>query len=855
MSEPAPSRDVEADSIDLIETTATDTVRPLATAIAVLTAIYALSHYWTLPPDVARVLVPVVAGAAALAACVRLGLERWSFPTRYAHGICTGFALATVAIPLYHIWLQGRPIDSIGLMLVLVGSGMLLLSTLGYALVAAAAIVGWTVVASYAPPSPEWPPLGLAMLSATGLGSLIHYLRLRSLTNQQEMHRREAATQARLRDALRRSAAEVAERRRVEHSLRESEARYRLVTENTRDVIWTMDPSGRLTYVSPSVERMLGYRPDASIGQPIEDSGLTPETASPARVLLERARAGEIEEGILEVEQGTRWGHTIWTEVSALAVRRENGDLEAIYAVTRDISERKRADEALRRAKEEAEATARAKSRFLAVLSHEIRTPMNGVIGMTELLLDSRLDPPQRAHAEMIRSSAEILLQQIDDILEFARSESGKFELEDVDFALADLVHAAMDLFAEPARRRGLALTAELGDDIPGRVRGDPRRLRQVLDNLISNAIKFTEQGRITVRATVPDRGAGQLLRFAVSDTGIGIAAGERQRIFEPFVQADASTTRRYGGTGLGLAICAHIVERLGGAIGVESELGRGSTFWIEIPMEPARSAAPHRAALHSRASKNGASTPRRILVADDDAVNRRLAAEMLARLGFESEAVVNGREAVDAVARDRFAAVLMDLRMPVMDGLEAAARIRELERDRATRTPVIAMTALAMGGYRERCQSAGMDEYLSKPLRLETLGATLEQCLPEAPSVRVPGDGASAVWQVLQQHTDEDRQLSETLIETFLRAYPGELEAIGSAIRSADPKRLEVVAHSLKGAAATLGLEGVAETAQRLETMGSSGRLDGAGVALATLTGELVQLRAQLGALLRDPH
>ena len=375
-----------------------------------------------------------------------------------------------------------------------------------------------------------------------------------------------------------------------------------------------------------------------------------------------------------------------------------------------------------------AEAASHSKTHFLATMSHEMRTPLNAVIGFNNLLLDLNLGPRERQLAELAQQSGESLLQLINDILDLSKIEAGHLELESLVFDPNAVVKEALAMVERQAADKGLALECEV--TAPGGLRGDPSRLRQILVNLLGNAVKFTEQGRIVLRCwPVTGEGGAEWLRFEVADTGLGIDEALQARLFQPFTQAEASTPRRYGGTGLGLAICRELASLMGGSISLASAPGAGATFRVELPFAAVPVAEwpqPPAAALPASVSPHRHC---RVLLAEDNAVNQIMAREMLKRLGCQVDVVGNGREAIEAWAQQPYDLVFMDCDMPVLDGFEACREIRGQE-GRHRHTPVIAITAAAIAGDREKCLAAGMDDYLPKPVRLHEMKAVLERNL-----------------------------------------------------------------------------------------------------------------------------
>ncbi|MEM7349370.1 MAG: response regulator [Acidobacteriota bacterium] len=498
---------------------------------------------------------------------------------------------------------------------------------------------------------------------------------------------------------------------------------------------------------------------------------------------------------------------------------------------------------------EAAEAASLAKGNFLANMSHEIRTPLNAIIGLTSLLLDQRLDAETTAHVETIRASGDSVLALINDILDFSKIEAGRMELEEQPFDLRDCLAGPVDLMAADAEDKGLAVTYSIDPSCPPTVVGDVTRVWQILVNLLSNAIKFTDQGEVTINARCRPTDSQRLeLLFTVHDTGIGIAPDKLQTIFRSFTQADASTARRFGGTGLGLAISRRLCELMGGSMWVESRPALGSTFFFTVQV---RQADPTHAAeaRPARSKKSidhtlGRRLPLRILVAEDNVVNQKVALLLLQRMGYRADLAADGEEVLECLARQRYDVVLMDVQMPGLDGLEATRRIRR--RWPNPRPRIIAMTAAVMAEDRKRCFAAGMDDFVSKPVRIDELQEALTRCAPPEssepaparpaespkPASQVPAKPASSGRDDLKVRTDLELlgpKMLREIIEQFLVNANQQEAAIRSAVEQRDIAALKDAAHSLKGSSATVGAARMADICKELENAARQGSLEGA--------------------------
>ncbi|PKM98288.1 MAG: hypothetical protein CVU79_04060 [Elusimicrobia bacterium HGW-Elusimicrobia-3] len=749
--------------------------------------------------------------------------------------------------------------------------------------------------------------------------------------------------------------------------------------KNSPTSILITDPEGRIEYVNPKFIELTGYSQAELIGQNprIINSGKMHKSVF--KELWDTLLAGKEWHG--ELLNRKKNGQFFWESASISPVKDPQGRITNFVAVKLDITEAKLNQHELEKAKDAAVELARMKSEFLANMSHEIRTPMNAIIGMTGLLLDTQLSPRQQDYVRTVNSAGEALLDIINDILDFSKIESGKLQIETLDFDLRETVESTADLLAPRAQGKGLEFEYFIEPGVYPALRGDAGRVRQVLLNLLGNAMKFTERGEVILRVSALEARDGEArLRFAVSDTGIGVPEAAQASLFQAFTQADASTTRKYGGTGLGLSISKRLVELMGGEIGLESEPGRGSTFWFTLPFAKGEPKAPRRepgsldgvralivddnaasreivahhlaawrveseavpsadaalAALRgapagkpfnlvitdmqmpgmdglqlARAIEGDPAIPRarkvlmtslgqdlsgeemaaggisacvhkplrpsslfeavaaavegreaapaearrapaeeaapeadkyfRVLVAEDNAVNQKVALRQLERLGYAADVAANGLEAVAAVKRQHYDLILMDCQMPEMDGFQATAEIRRLEAE-GRRTPIVAMTANALQGDREKCIEAGMDAYIPKPVRLEVMAETLKRWDSRLNSF--------VIAELKDLAGPEDKAFMAELAATYLKDLPGRLEAIKTAAAARDAEALRQAAHALKGSSGNIGAQRLQKVCLLIEEIGRSGSAEVPAALLADLDAEAAGTRIALEAL-----
>ncbi|MEA2161529.1 MAG: two-component system, sensor histidine kinase and response regulator, partial [Solirubrobacteraceae bacterium] len=649
-------------------------------------------------------------------------------------------------------------------------------------------------------------------------------------------------------------AQELAERARA---VQTSAEELKFLTDVTPIGIFRVDAQKRYVYTNPRWAEIFGISSDDAVGRvwganvglkPLAGSGLergdTPANQSELGERFELRIPGAASRILL---------------VTSKAILDSDGRTAGWVGTVADVTAEAEAEAAMAEARDEANEASRLKSDFLANMSHEIRTPMNGVIGMTELLLETDLDDRQRDYAQTVQSSGEALLTIINDILDFSKIEAGQLEVEDIEFSLRSIVDDVVDLLAGPARTKGLGLAAEIAPSVPAVVSGDPGRVRQVLTNLVGNAIKFTQAGEVVVRVT-EETAAGDetIVRFEVADTGDGIASDKLAVIFEPFVQADTSTSRKYGGTGLGLAISGQLVGLMRGDCGVSSTLGAGSTFWFTIRVQTVARPAPQ--VVDAVTTTTGGSSPRgRLLLAEDNLTNQKVAVAMLSGAGYLVDTVLNGAAAVKAVAAQSYDAILMDCQMPELNGYEATAAIRAAEGS-GRRTPIIAMTAGARREDSERCLAGGMDAYLAKPISKGGLLALVARAVQGEPVVVaeprrwVPiGSGDEPVIdqdvfnELYVLGSEGDAAFLSDLVKQFVDKTRLLLVELRAALEAGDTVLAGRIAHNIKGGCSQLGGRRLASACGRLESKARASCLADGQVELAEIQVEYDELSRTL--------
>ncbi|HYG90084.1 MAG TPA: ATP-binding protein [Azospirillum sp.] len=580
--------------------------------------------------------------------------------------------------------------------------------------------------------------------------------------------------------------------------------KYLTIFESLRDPVIFLDPHGRIENMNNAACHVFGVGTSPGVVY-YGNRDLGP-LAKRMGDLLRAAGSESDVECTLETRRGSRR-----FDVKLRAMLDISERFLGTVVILTDVTD-------YQRAREEAERANRAKSAFLATMSHEIRTPLNGILGMAQLLQATEPSARQRGYIDAISTSGEALLAILNDVLDYSKIEAGRLEFEAIDFHLDDLLETMRSLTQHQAVRKGVALRLERAPRVPQRLRGDPAKLSQVLLNLIGNAVKFTERGEVVMRVSAERSApAGRVrLRFAVTDTGIGIEPEARKRLFEAFAQGDTSISRRYGGTGLGLAICKRIVDAMGGTIGAESSLGEGSTFWFVINLD--RGSRP--AGLPPTAAADGPPVrPLSVLAAEDNEVNAIVLAGLLELGGHRVTVARDGVQAVELAATRDFDLVLMDLRMPGLDGLEATRRIRALPDPRRAGVPIVAITANSQRTRLGDCFAAGMDGFLGKPFRREDLDKALRAALadrPSPPARRAPG---AMDESVLAEHAELlGHERLARIVEAFRTSSAALLAELRAAAATGNWGAVADRAHALKSASGNVGLTAFAELAKRTE-------------------------------------
>jgi PAS domain S-box-containing protein len=586
---------------------------------------------------------------------------------------------------------------------------------------------------------------------------------------------------------------------------------YQTLFETNSDAVVILDDQG-FTDCNPATLSLFGMdsvatflkHPISQLGTPVQANGMT--AYDHARRTIGQAKS----QGHAVMDwQGLRQDGSVFSAEIALHAMQLEGK-PVIQAIMRDVSERRAAEAAKEAAREAALQMAHAKSQFIANVSHEIRTPMHGILGMSGLLLKTPLDGRQREYVSTLRSSAESLLTIINDILDFSKIEAGKLAIEAVAFSPATLLQSVVALFQARALEKNLRLTLALPDNPPAALLGDPTRIRQILLNLVDNAIKFTHQGEVELRANFETLEDGIGCRFSVRDSGIGIRSETQPHLFQAFSQADSSTTRRYGGTGLGLAVSSQLAGLMGGQLAVESTPGEGSCFTLLLLLPATTLPLAELPTQQHVIQLQG-----RILMVEDHPVNQKVLAHQLREMGLQYTVAASGTQALDMLATDDFDLVLMDWQMPEMDGLEATRQIRRLPTD-TRHIPIIALTANADAGFREACLAAGANDYMSKPYTEAALAALLTQWLPQ------PGPAAALPplldLAALHARYPGNPGLVQDLEAVFLSTTEASLAALKRAIEQGDAGSCRKEAHALKGAAASVMASAIQDGAARIE-------------------------------------
>jgi two-component system sensor histidine kinase/response regulator len=625
--------------------------------------------------------------------------------------------------------------------------------------------------------------------------------------------------------------------------LEASSLKEREIIEGALDAVVQMDADGAVVSWNTKAEQTFGWSADEAIGRPVAEL-IVPEANRDSHIVglarYHETGQGRLLNQRLEVQGLNRDGRVFPIEIAITPIR--CGGTPLFCAFIRDITARKQYEEELRLAKEQAEAANRTKSEFLANMSHEIRTPLNGILGFTELLIrnaDGGDEAERRDYIKTIRTSGKHLLELINDILDLSKIEAGQLQVEKTACSPHHLIAEVMSVLRARAQEKALTLDYRWDSEIPESIQSDPYRLRQLLMNLVGNAVKFTERGSVNVVARLLNRDGDARLVFEVRDSGIGISKEHLEDIFKPFVQADNSMTRKFGGTGLGLTISKNICESLGGSLSVTSQLGKGTTFSAEIPAGDLRGvhmaerppATGQGDIIDSREGKADLKGMR-VLLVDDGETNRKLIQLFLARQGALVEVAANGELAVAATLNHEFDVILMDMQMPVMDGYAATRKLRDL----GYTIPIIALTAHAMLGDRKKCEEAGCSGYITKPVNMDELVRIVQSSGRGKAGVADSPDEASATLRLdfarsaIQSTLPMDDPEIRELIAEFAATIPERIDAIEKALNTMDYNAISSLAHALKGAGGTAGFQCLTDVSLRIEESAAERRAESIG-------------------------
>ena len=623
----------------------------------------------------------------------------------------------------------------------------------------------------------------------------------------------------------------ITERLKAEKELAASEAKHRKIIQSANEGFVYLDPGLDIILdINDALTEMLGYRDDEMIGRKIAEFCDEDSANKLNNLIIPGANEST---SPIEITMIRKDDHLRHVKFNLNIARDRNGKILSRFVFLTDLTQEVEIRKNLEAAKQAAEDTTRMKSEFLANMSHEIRTPMNGVIGMLELLNETKLSDQQKNFITTALKSADMQMSVINDILDYSKIEAGKLELETTGFNLKELMEDVITLLGATANSKNLKLSSEFSTRLPQNFMGDPTRLRQILVNLVGNAIKFTDEGSVSVECRSLEKSSGgHRLKISVKDTGIGIANDIVPLLFEPFIQADSSTTRKFGGTGLGLMICKSIVETMGGKIGVQSKIDEGTEFWVELVLSESNSRFHTDDIVQDNNSPEARTLAgAKILLVEDTFINQQVALGFLKSFGCETDIANDGLEALDRVSQDKYDLILMDVQMPNLDGYGATKHIREFEKaESAVRTPIIALTAHAMQSDRILSLENDMDDHLSKPIKKEVLKQILDKWLIESQDIQENQDTDlkidlghkpsfdENILNQLKNNLSDQPDIYKDVLADFIDNFPATCDSLRVAFDNKDEQVLKRTAHSLKSGAATVGAMAISELARKIE-------------------------------------